>query len=162
MARTELVRAMPIRIRDQARSPSAGELQQVMRSPSLRKIGVCRHVAQTPMVVGTSGSAAYHWARLMAGLGRLGYYALGKAGVQQLVYVNDLLFLTNDSKGIGQIVLLIFLYAVLGLPFTWKKFRGGVELTWVGFEIALKGGTLGLSISRAQWLVKWLRTTADC
>ena len=114
-------------------------------------------------LVGTFGvsSAAYHWARLMAGLGRLGYYALGKAGVQQLVYVDDLLFLTNDCKGIGQTVLLIFLYVVLGLPFTWKKFRGGVELTWVGFEIVLKGAKLGLSSSRAQWLVKWLRTTAD-
>lgn len=77
-------------------------------------------------------------------LGRLGYYALGKAGVQQLVYVDD--FLTNGSKGIGQTVLLIFLYVVLGLPFTWKKFRGGVELTWVGFEIVLKGAKLGLSI----------------
>ena len=50
---------------------------------------------------------------------------------------------------------------MLGLPFTWKKFRGGVELTWVRFEIVLKGAKLGLSSSRAQWLVKWLRTTAD-
>ena len=106
-----------IRIRDQARSPSAGELQQAMRgmpgiffaltgdvkrAHRLVKVAeedwglqACRTNANGPgqfwlNLVGTFGvsSAAYHWARLMAGLGRLGYYALGKAGVQQLVYVD--------------------------------------------------------------------------
>ena len=50
---------------------------------------------------------------------------------------------------------------IVGLPFAWKKFQGGVDLAWVGFELCLKGSKLGLSLARSQWLVKWLSDTAD-
>ena len=43
-----------------------------------------------------------------------------------LVYVDDLLWLTREKGGIEKIVVSIFLLIVLGLPFTWKKFSGGL------------------------------------
>lgn len=78
-----------------------------------------------------------------------------------LVYVDDLLWITRDKRGIEKIILTIYFMTVLGLPFAWKKFKGGVDLAWVGFEISLKGSKLGLSVARSQWLVKWLSDTAD-
>ena len=78
-----------------------------------------------------------------------------------LVYVDDMLWITRDKMGIEKTILIIYFMTVLGLPFAWKKVKGGVDLAWVGFEISLKGSKLGLSVARSQWLVKWLSETAD-
>ena len=86
--------------------------------------------------VGTFGvaSAAYHWSRFMSGLGRAAYYLWGKLGILQLVYVDDLLWLVGEKGGIEHVVLVIFFYVLMGLPFSWKKFAGGLMCCWVGFE----------------------------
>ena len=113
--------------------------------------------------VGTfgNGSAAYHWSRLMSGIGKAVYYMLGQSELFILVCVDDLLWITRDKAGIDKIILTIYFMTIVGLPFAWKKFKGGVDLAWVGFEICLKGSKLGLSAARAQWLVKWLADAAD-
>ena len=97
------------------------------------------------------GSAAYHWSRLMSGVGRAAYYLLGQSELFILVYVDDLLWITRDKVGIEKIILAIYFMTIVGLPFAWKKFQGGVDLAWVGFELCLKGSKLGLSLARSQW-----------
>ena len=54
--------------------------------------------------VGTFGvsSAAYHWCRLMAGLGRSSFFFFGKLGWMQLVYVDDLWISSSPSFSITQ------------------------------------------------------------
>ena len=98
--------------------------------------------------VGTFGisSAAYHWSRLMAGLGRSAYYLISRLALDQLVYSDDLFWLTCVAAGILWIVVIIFYCVLLGLPFAWKKFRGGAKFGWVGFELIQKEGALGLSV----------------
>jgi hypothetical protein len=97
----------------------------------------------------------------MSGVGRAAYYLLGQSELFILVYVDDLLWITRDKVGIEKIILTIYFMTIVGLPFAWKKFQGGVDLAWVGFELCLKGSKLGLSLARSQWLVKWLSDTAD-
>ena len=174
-----------IKVRDQIRFPSAGDVQallrelpgvffgltgDVKRAHRLVKIAMkdwgaqaCRTgVPNADRVwvnkVGTFGvsSAAYHWARLMAGLGRSVYYLLGRAELALLIYVDDLLWLIRDKQALGLIPLVIFYLVVLGLPFAWKKFGGGSVLSWVGFEICLQSAKIGLSEQRARWLCRWL------
>eukprot|EP00438_Fugacium_kawagutii_P010279 Skav225676 [mRNA] locus=scaffold1924:371329:372228:- [translate_table: standard] len=82
---------------------------------------------------------------------------LGQAELFLLAYVDDLLWLTRDSKGLELIVVTIYFLQILGLPFVWLKFHGGLQFEWVGFQICLDGCQLGTSEQRAQWLVKWLR-----
>ena len=105
--------------------------------------------------VGSFGisSAAYHWSRLMSGVGRSVYYALGKSELFLLVYVDDLLWMVCEAKGLELIVMSIFYLEVLGLPFGWKKFKGGIDVEWVGLQLCLKGARLGLSELRAQCLI---------
>ena len=55
-----------------------------------------------------------------------------------LVYVDDLLWLVREAKGLELIVMSIFYLEVLGLPFAWKKFKGGLDVEWVGLQICLK------------------------
>ena len=179
-----------IRMRDQVPTATAGELRALLQTEPGVTFGLTGDVKRAhrlvkidPLdwgrqacrtdeseggkvwlnLVGTFGvsSAAYHWCRLMAGLGRSAYYMLGKAEVEQLVYVDDLLWLTRDREGVETIVVIVFYYVLMGLPFSWKKFIGGTTFQWVGFELVLKGAKLGISLQRAQWLIRWLNSTAQ-
>ncbi|OLP92219.1 hypothetical protein AK812_SmicGene26002 [Symbiodinium microadriaticum] len=97
--------------------------------------------------------------------GRAAFYTLGKTEIFMLVYVDELLWLVRiGENGMKKVCLIIFFFVLLGLPFSWHKFRGGDEFGWVGFELNLRESKLGLSIQRAQWLVHWLSRTsvAEC
>ena len=91
----------------------------------------------------------------MAGLGRLVYHMWGRNELALLVFVDDLL--TREKGGVEKIVVSIFFFIILGLPFSWKKFSGGLSLAWVGFTVELRQCALGLSTLRANWAVNWLR-----
>ena len=176
-------------VRDQLRTPTAGDLQTVLQVLPGAWFGLTGDVARAHRLVRVAeedwglqacktdvrpdhiwintvgtfgiGSAAYHWSRLMSGVGRAAYYLLGQSELFILVYVDDLFWITRDKVGIEKIILTIYFMTIVGLPFAWKKFQGGVDLAWVGFELCLKGSKLGLSLARSQWLVKWLGDTAD-
>ena len=179
-----------IRVRDQLRSPSAGELRTVLQELPGQCFGLTGDVARAHRLVkiaeedwglqacktgvgrpsklwlnkvGTFGisSAAYHWSRFMSGLGRAAFYLLGRTEIYMLIYVDDLLWLARVSqKRIEKVCLVIFFFVVLGLPFSWHKFKGGDEFGWVGFVLNIRECKLGLSVQRAQWLVKWLSQTS--
>ena len=178
-----------IRVLDQIRSPTATDVRRAIqglpgaffaltgdlaRAHRLVKIDqqdwrflACRTGVKPNTVwinmVGTFGvaSAAYHWSRLMSGLGRAAYYLHGKLALSQLVYVDDLLWIAGEKGALEHVVLIIFFYTLLGLPFSWKKFRGGLVCSWVGFEVSLAERSLGLTAARAEWLCNWLEQ-ASC
>ena len=161
-------------VRDQLRTPTAGDLQTVLQVLPGARFGLAGDVARAHRLVRVAeedwglqacktdvrpdhiwintvgtfgiGSAAYHWSRLMSGVGRAAYYLLGQSELFILVYVDDLLWITRDKVGIEKIILTIYFMTIVGLPFAWKKFQGGVDLAWVGFELCLKGSKLGLSL----------------
>ena len=109
--------------------------------------------------VGTFGivSASYWWYRLFSGLGRLLYYAHGQDRTTLLTYVDDLIWITESSQGLPRILASIFLLEILGIPFAWHKFRGGAEHGWIGFSISAHQRLLGISRSRADWMIGWIR-----
>ena len=177
-----------IKVRDQIRHPGAGDLRRAMqtlptaffslsgdvaRAHRLVKIAkrdwkrlCCRTGTKEDGViwvncVGTFGvsSAAYHWCRLMSGLGRLAFFLFGKFGWMQLIYVDDILWLVGDKGGIEKLITVIFYYSALGLPLAWKKFSEGLVCKWVGFELTLAERALGLTEGRAKWLVSWVSHT---
>jgi hypothetical protein len=51
----------------------------------------------------------------------------------------------------------IVAYIMLGAPFSWGKFRGGMALEWVGYYIDLASFKLGISIARTSWLIKYIK-----
>jgi hypothetical protein len=177
-----------IRVRDQVRSPGAGELRALLRerqervpgtklfailgdaSKAHRRIKVreadwglqaCRLEDGKIWVnkVGTYGvaSAGYYWSRLAAAvIIRLLYYLLGWGGQDALIFADDLLVLAGRVEEIVDVGSLIFLWVSLGVPFKWKKFRGGDEVDWIGYWISFSGFRLGISSSRARWIREWV------
>lgn len=119
-------------MRDQLRTPSAGDVRSalqelpgcffgltgdVARAHRLVKVAerdwglmACKSGVDEQLWVNKVGSfgissAAYHWARLMGGVGRATYYLFGRAKILLLVYVDDLLWLVRDARGIELVVL---------------------------------------------------------
>ncbi|CAE7745050.1 SWP2 [Symbiodinium sp. CCMP2592] len=148
-----------IKLRDQLRNPTAGDLCTVLKYMPRAAFGLTSDIKRAHRLAKGSRtrlgppvlslrldlaeqgwdvwncSAAYHWSRLMGGLGR-------------------------QKGGVTKIILAVFIYVLLGVPFAWKKFVGGSEFTWVGFSLNLRIGALGLSESRAAWAINWLESTA--
>ena len=53
-----------------------------------------------------------------------------------------------------QLAMLWFL-DIIKVGLSWKKSKGGFEYDWVGYHILLLSFRLGLSESRAAWVIKW-------
>ena len=104
--------------------------------------------------VGTYGMnpAAYHWARFAsATLVRLGHYLLGEElQVELLLFADDLFSLATTIPELVGIGFLIFVLTALGVPFGWKKFRGGSEEGWIGYHIDFDKKSAGISGERAR------------
>ena len=45
---------------------------------------------------------------------------------------------------------------VLAVPLTWRKVHGGAEFEWIGYFMDLGRFELGISASRAAWVIRWL------
>ena len=54
------------------------------------------------------------------------------------------------------IVLSLLLLSVFGVPTKWSKCEGGLTYNWVGYYQDLQRFKLGISVTRASWLAKWL------
>jgi hypothetical protein len=110
--------------------------------------------------VGTFGisSAAYWWARLAGALMRLIFGILGEDWpMEALLFADDVDFEAADERERTAVVLSIFLMLVFGAPMKNAKFRGGFRVQWIGLFFDNKNYSLGLSPSRAKWLVEWIK-----
>ena len=175
-----------IRVRDQLAYPTAGDLRQAMRvlekpmflltadvkrTHRLVKINqlewrfqACRTSDDAPHVwldtVGTFGisSAAVHWQRLFRGIQRAVYYLSGSHALFLLVYVDDLIFVIRGEA--LEVVAVAFLFMVaIGVPFSWRKCKGGTKAKWVGYTVDLEAGSVGISDKRANWICRWIEDT---
>ena len=110
--------------------------------------------------VGTFGvaSASYHWSRLASGLSRAVLYCLGRRALYQLLYADDYLWAASGEYLHENLVFTVFFLTVLGVPWSWGKFRGGFALDWIGFHMDWTARMLGLSQARASWLARWMKT----
>ena len=175
-----------IKVRDGQSYPSGADLEEAMQSLPFATFSLSGDVSRAHRLVkvreedwarqscrarrhgdvylntvGTFGisSASYWWFRLMSGLGRLLYDCHGKGETTLLSYVDDLLWLTQSSDGLLRILASILLLTALGVPFAWHKFSGGGEHSWIGYSLCIARRTVGISLSRAEWVIGWIRKT---
>ena len=180
-----------IKVQDQVRYPGAGELRCLLeerRARGAKGFAVLadaakahRRVAISPLdwgllgcrtraghvwihKVGTYGvsSAGYWWSRLAGAFHRLAFYLAGPGGdLEALLFADDLLALVGSRAGLEDLGAIIFMYTLLGYPFSWKKFRGGDVVGWIGYEIDFGRFSVGISLGRARWLIEWVGKTLE-
>ena len=105
--------------------------------------------------VGTFGieSAAYWWCRLSSGIARAALSLLGRAYTWQLIFADDLLWTSHGPDKYLDILKVLLFWVMVGTPFSWKKVRGGLSLDWIGYWLDYSRFELGISESRAGWLI---------
>lgn len=108
--------------------------------------------------VGTFGvsSASYWWARLFGCVGRWVLRIMGQAPWFQLSYVDDLQILVTGRNKFEDLWMVIAAYEILGTPFSFKKFRGGLAVDFIGYHIAYDQQAAGISQKRGDWIVTWI------
>ena len=109
--------------------------------------------------VGTFGvsSAPYWWSRLFGLAGRLVARVLLDRWVIQLVYVDDLHVVTVGEQKFETLWMALAAYEILGTPFGYGKFSGGLDVQFVGYRIDYQGTMVGISDARGEWLLQFLR-----
>jgi hypothetical protein len=146
----------------------AGDIKKAHRRVLHRKadwgLMACRDSSEGDSVwinrVGTFGlgSIAYWWARLAGGAGRFtGRLALD-SWVWVLLFADDLHMSAGGRDKWKVLLRLLTAWIMIGTPFSWKKFRGGLALDWVGYWLDYERFEIGISEQRARWLATWLRS----
>lgn len=106
--------------------------------------------------VGTFGvaCAALHFGRLAGAIFRMVIRILRNQPCFQLLFADDLKLVIGGPNKHVDLWTLIVGWIMVGTPFSWKKFRGGIELDYVGFWTDYGRFQLGLSEKRANWVVR--------
>ena len=105
--------------------------------------------------VGTFGvaCAALHFGRLAAAIFRLVMRIMKTQPCFQLLFADDLKLVVGGSSKYMDLWSMLVIWLMVGTPFSWKKFRGGTALDYVGFWTDYARFRLGLSEKRAAWVV---------
>jgi len=108
--------------------------------------------------VGTFGvaSAAFWWSRLMGLLGRHALNLSRNDWVFVLTFVDDLHIAAAGTNRWLAIWRFIVALELVGAPFSYKKFRGGFSLDYVGYWMDYSRFQLGLSEKRTTWLIGFI------
>ena len=125
-------------------------------------VQACRTSSRSPVIwlnrTGTFGvaSAAFWWSRLMALLGRFAYNLSEQDWLFVLVFVDDLHLAAGGQNRWLTIWRFLVALEMVGVPFSYPKFRGGFQMDYVGYWMDYSRFELGLSERRANWLVKFV------
>ena len=95
------------------------------------------------------GCASYWWTRLFSIVGRTAGALSLDDFIFQLLYADDLHWLTSGREGIKGVVVCVYFMALVGTPFSWGKTAVGFQYEWIGYEVALELQELGASEDRA-------------
>ncbi|CAJ1397895.1 unnamed protein product [Effrenium voratum] len=74
----------------------------------------------------------------------------------QLLFADDLKLVAAGEQKYLVIWSAVVAWLMMGTPFKWCKFRGGLELDYVGFYFDYTRFEAGLSEKRTTWLVQWI------
>ena len=179
-----------IKPRDQARSPTATDIKWQQRemgltrpgagwwptfakptscpesTPTISNTNALEHDRAAMSYVHTVGifgvtSIAYWWARLGgAALRCTIYLAALDWELWTMMRADDLKIESTAVRAKFAILWALCFLGVLGVPVSWEKVHGGSDLKWIGFHVDVPRLTLGITESRAAWLVTWTRRLA--
>ena len=104
------------------------------------------------------GTAGYWWQRLASVVARIAWaFVLPAEEIWQLVYADDLLWSASGPRKFDNLALMLFVWALLGAPFSWRKCRGGLALDWIGYWLDYERFAMGISDKRAAVIIEFLK-----
>ena len=108
--------------------------------------------------VGTFGvsSAAILWSRLFGCVGRWVLRILGDRWNLQVVFVDDLHLVVAGADNYIVLWMILAAYLLVGTPFAFHKFKGGLTAEFIGYFISYEGSSTGISPKRLAWVLTWI------
>ena len=110
--------------------------------------------------VGTFGvaSAAFWWGRVAGTLQRVlwQFFSPGSP-IYSLLYADDGLMLASGPDYRKNLIAALLYLTVLGAPLSWGKTRGGQNVEWLGYQVDVQKGKVGISARKVEWLVSWVQ-----
>ena len=73
-----------------------------------------------------------------------------------MLFADDLHWLAHGPEKFTDLLLAILVWEALGTPFAWDKAKGGLTTDWLGYWLDYQRFQIGISESRASWVIKWL------
>ena len=109
--------------------------------------------------VGTFGvsSASFWWSRLFGIIGRVVTRCLIRVLFFHLVFVDDLHANFSGRNRYLYTLMWLALFEMIGTPFSYKKFKGGFRVQFIGYELDYKSRTMGISASRGRYVIEWIQ-----
>ena len=107
---------------------------------------------------GTFGvaSAAVWWSRLAGIIGRLAYKISFRDWLFILIFVDDMLVTAGGKDRWLTIWRVIACFEMCGAPFGYHKFKGGLQLDYVGFWLDYAKFNIGIAERRSNWIIKFI------
>ena len=79
----------------------------------------------------------------------------------QLLYADDLHLLTAGPDKFLTLWMILAAYEVVGTPFAYHKFKGGVAVDYIGYHVSYATWSAGVSDSRARWIISWINNAEE-
>ena len=93
----------------------------------------------------------------MGTIGRLVGNAMGTDCNYQLIYVDDLHVVVFGERKFLTLWMMLAAYEALGTPFQYAKFAGGIEVTFVCFQLDYGRCKMGVTAKRGLWLLNFIK-----
>ena len=74
----------------------------------------------------------------------------------QLVYVDDLHLTCLGARKFVNMWIILLIYELVGTPFSYKKFSGGLKVQFVGYLLDYRECLIGITKKRGEWLVNFI------
>ena len=73
-----------------------------------------------------------------------------------LVYVDDLHVVVYGCDKFETLWILFLALEIMGTPFSFHKFKGGVNVDYIGYHLCYYTWSAGISEKRASWIIEWI------
>ena len=105
----------------------------------------------------SGSSTPYWWVRIMGLIGRFVGYTMGTRWFMQMISLHG--SFTGAQKFLHLWVWLLA-YELVGVPFGYHKFKGGLASDFVGFHLRYDLCEVGITEKRGKWLREWILEVA--
>ena len=121
------------------------------------EVQACRTSATSVGALGVASAASW-WSRLMGLVGRFGLQISACDCLFVLCFVDDLDLAVGGNTRWLTLWRFLVIMEMVGVPFSYHKFRGGFPSDSAGFYLKFE---VGLSEKRTSWLVEFTKEMAD-
>ena len=59
------------------------------------------------------------------------------------------------------LVLVMLIWCLVGMHFSWSKTRGGMTMEWLGYWMDYERFEAGITEKRSSWLITWITETLE-